>query len=156
MIRNGATKTLVEQWPVIYLIAGPLWAIGIAIWVVLPMAHLSADKIKECTSVTSGTVIAYDPNYHSSGVLQYTATGVTYTGAKLSGMSAADIGKKVTIHYAPKNPTLFYAGEEAHFSWTGWLFGMVALVVGVFVIMVCAYFNAMRKMKREPISRGGS
>jgi hypothetical protein len=70
-------------------------------------------------------------------------------------MSAADIGKKVTIHYDPTNPTLFYTGEEAHFSWTGWLFGMAALVVAVSVIMVCAYFDAMRKMKRVQISRVG-
>ncbi len=145
-------RPLIERWPLIYLIAGPLWAIGIAGWVILPMARLQAEKIKVCTSVSSATVVSYDPNYHSSGIIQYDANGVTYSGAKLAGMNPSDVGTKLTIHYDPQNPTLFYVGE-AHFSWTGWLIGMASLVLGVSLIMLFAYFDAIRKMESAPPSK---
>jgi hypothetical protein len=143
---KSLTRTVVERWPVIYLIAGPLWAIGIAGWVILPLARLQAERIKTCTSVTSGTVVAYDPSYHSSGIITYAVNGVTYDGAKISGMSAADVGRKVTIHYDPQNPTLWYPGEQTDFSWTGWIMGMASLVFGVSLMMVFAYLNAVRKI----------
>ena len=102
--------------------------------------------------MASATVVAYDANYHSSGIIQYAVNGVTYSGAKLSGMNPSDVGTKVTIRYDPQNPARFYVGEEAHFSWTGWLIGMTSLVLGVSLIMVFAYFDAIRKMERSSIS----
>jgi hypothetical protein len=119
------------------------------IWVILPMAQLEADKVKACTSVTSATVIDYDGSYHSSGIIRYAANGVTYTGAKLAGMRASDVGSKLTIHYDPQNPALFYVGEKKDFSWTGWLIGMASLMLGVPLIMVFAYFDAIRKMPQH-------
>jgi hypothetical protein len=94
-------------------------------------------------------VIDYDGSYHSSGIIRYTANGVTYTGAKLAGMSASDVGSKLTIHYDPQNPALFYVGEKKDFSWTGWLIGMASLMLVVPLIMVFAYFDAIRKMPRH-------